>query len=746
MSRLGRFTRRAFLVASVAVAGGAAFGVWYARRDLPNPLEPEAGQATLNPWLILDAEGATVVAPRAEMGQGIHTTLAALVAEELDMAWDQVRVIHGPAAQAYYNGALMEAAIPVPGWRRSSWQHWLGEQAGVISKALGLQVTGGSTSIIDGYEKMRLAGAAARETLKAVASDRLGVSVDRLRTEGGAVIAPDGTRLPYADLAEAAAARDPVAGRLSPPSERKLLGGPLPRLDMVAKVTGTAPFAVDIRLPGMKFATVRRNPGLGAPMRGHDAAPALAVPGVERVVDLGDGIAVIANTTWAAMQGAEAAVIDWAPAPYPATTAAIMDRIAAAFATDPNSTSRDDGAAGDVPMGTPVIEAEYRVPYLAHATMEPMSAAALLDGGRLTLWAGSQAPGFAAARAAEAVGIEREAVTIHTTLLGGGFGRRAETDFTTIAARVAAAVPGTPVLVTWSREEDMTHDVYRPATIARARGWVAQGRAAGFDMQIAAPSVGRQAGERLMGSAPPGPDRSTVEGAADQPYAIPNYRVRGHLADVSVPVGFWRSVGNSQNAFFHESFVDELAHAAGADPLEFRIGHVREAHAPSARVLEAVGEMAGWGADKRPGTGRGVAFCWSFGTPVAQVIEVEDRDGRIAMTRALIACDPGLALDPGIIEAQMVGGMIFGLSAAILGAITFADGAVEQRNFPDYDALRMMAMPDFAVRILQSGTHPGGIGEPGTPPAAPALANAIFDLTGQRLRSLPLIESVDFVL
>jgi isoquinoline 1-oxidoreductase beta subunit len=511
-------------------------------------------------------------------------------------------------------------------------------------------------------------------------------------------------------------------------------------------VTGTAPFASDIRLPGMQFATVRRNPALGAAMRSHDPAPALAVPGVSRVVDLGDGIAVVANTTWAAMQGAEAAVIDWAPAPYPATTAAIMDRIAAAFDDAPNSTIRDDGAAGEVPAGVRPVEAEYRVPYLAHATMEPMSAAALLDNGRLTLWAGSQAPGIAAARAAEAVGLAPEAATIHTTFLGGGFGRRAETDFTTIAARVAAAVPGTPVLVSWSREEDMTHDAYRPAAIARARGWVAEGRAAGFDMQIAAPSVGRQAAARMMGGAPPGPDRTTVEGAGDQPYAIANYRVRGHLADVAVPVGFWRSVGHSQNTFFHESFIDELAHAAGADPLAFRIAHVGAAHAPSARVLEAVGEMADWGAGRRPGTGRGVAFCWSFGTPVAQVIEVEDRGGRIALTRAFIACDPGIALDPAIIEAQMVGGMIFGLSAAMIEAITFADGAVEQRNFPDYDALRMTAMPAFSVRILQSGTHPGGIGEPGTPPAAPALANAIFDLTGQRLRSLPLSEAVDFVL
>jgi isoquinoline 1-oxidoreductase subunit beta len=305
-------------------------------------------------------------------------------------------------------------------------------------------------------------------------------------------------------------------------------------------------------------------------------------------------------------------------------------------------------------------------------------------------------------------------------------------------------MPGVPVSVTWSREEDMTHDFFRPAAMARARGWVADGKAVGFDMQTSAPHVTGQAMQRMVGMGGGGPDHAVVEGAGDQPYGIPNTRVRGYSADLSVPVGFWRAVGNSQNAFFHESFIDELAHAAGADPVAFRLQHM--IHDGSAKVLRSVAEMAGWDAPKRPGTGRGVAFCHSFGTAVAQVIEVEDRGGRIALTRAFIACDPGIALDPGNIEAQMVGGMIFGLSAAMLGEITFKDGAVVQRNFPDYDSLRITAMPDFAVQIVASGGHVGGIGEPGTPPAAPALANAIFDLTGQRLRRLPMMHDVAFVL
>jgi isoquinoline 1-oxidoreductase beta subunit len=591
---------------------------------------------------------------------------------------------------------------------------------------------------------MRLAGASAREALKAAAAERLGVAVDRLSTEGGHVVAPDGARISYADLAEAAAGIDPPRPALRDPSQWRFLGKSMPRVDMVAKTTGTAEFACDVRLPGMKFATVRRNPQLGAAMISHDPAPALALSGVEKVIALDDGVAVVANTTWAAMRGAEAVEINWAKADYPATSAEHADRLRAAFEGSPNTTARDEGKAGEVPMGAQVIEAEYEVPYLAHATMEPMSAAALFDAGSLTLWAGAQAPGFAASKAASALGIKTGDVTLHTTLLGGGFGRRAETDFSTIAAQIAVQMPGVPVSVTWSREEDMTHDFFRPAAMARARGWVANGRAEGFDMQTSAPNVSGQAMRRMVGIGGGGPDHAVVEGAGDQPYGFTNTRVRGYSADLSVPVGFWRAVGNSQNAFFHESFVDELAHAAGTDPVAFRLQHM--IHDGSASVLRKVADMAGWDAPKRPGTGRGVAFCHSFGTAVAQVIEVEDRGGRIALSRAFIACDPGIALDPAIIEQQMVGGMIFGLSAAILGEITFEDGAVVQQNFPDYDSLRITAMPEFAVEILGSGGHVGGIGEPGTPPAAPALANAIFDLTGQRIRKLPMMHAVDFIL
>jgi isoquinoline 1-oxidoreductase beta subunit len=522
----------------------------------------------------------------------------------------------------------------------------------------------------------------------------------------------------------------------------------MPRLDMVAKATGTAEFGIDKRLPGMRFATVRMNPRLGGEMLSFDASAAEAMPGVERVIDLGHGIAVVATNTWLAMRAAEAVEIDWGPAPYPETSEALMEVIRAALDGEANSMLRDEGDVErmEIQPADRVIEAEYTVPWLAHATMEPMSAAAHFTGDRLEIWTGSQAPGFAEAAAARAVGLEPEQVSCHVTYLGGGFGRRGETDFVVLAARVAQAMAGTPVQVTWSREEDMRHDFYRPAAAARMRGVIRNGFAHALEGRVAAPSVTRASMARLTGSAAPGPDKGHVEGMFNQPYAIPNYRVTGHLADLDVPIGFWRSVGNSFNGFFMESFIDEMAISGRRDPLGFRLELARNEHAPTAGVLEAVAEMSGWSAPRAEGTGMGVAMTHSFHTPVAVVVEVADRSGEIALTRAWIACDVGTALDPSIIEAQMVGGLVFGLSAAMMEEISFAGGEVEQWNYTDYDALRMGQMPSVEVRILETQGHIGGVGEPSTPPAAPALANAIYDLTGERVRDLPLNRRLRFVI
>ena len=746
MSRLGKIARRTFLIGSAAIVGGVAFGAYYVNRPAPNPLQPAEGEAALNPFVLIQQDGITLISPRAEMGQGVHTTWAALIAEELDVELADVRVMHGPAAQAYYNSALMGEGLPNKGYDISNFQHNLGEMIGVMGKVLSLQVTGGSTSMKDGYERMRLAGASARETLKEAAAQQLGVDRATLRTEAGRVIATDGTEVPYTELAVAAAALDPVSADLRDPADWRLLGHTQPRVDMVSKSTGTAEFGCDVRLPGMMFASVKMNPRLGGPMTGFDASAAEAMPGVERIVDLGTGVAVVANNTWTAIQALEAIDFDWGEAPYPADTDGIFDQIATAFEGSPNSSMRDDGDVSEIPAGATEVTAEYRLPFLAHATMEPMNATALYQDGTLELWCGNQAPTFVARAAGAAVGVEPENVTLHTTLLGGGFGRRAEMDFAVYAARVAAEMPDVPVQLSWSREEDMTHDFYRPGAIARFRGAVQDGQAVLLDGQIAAQSAAQEALQRLANIPPAGPDKVLVEGAFNQPYAIPNYRIRGYVAPAGVPVGFWRSVGNSFNGFFHETFIDELAHAAGRDPLDFRLELMRDEHAPSAGCLEAVREMTGWTGETPDGVGRGVAFTYSFGTPVAQVVEVVNEDGLIRIARAWIACDMGRALDPGNIEAQMFGGMIYGLSAAMQEEITFSDGMVDQWNFPDYDALRMHNSPEFEVRILETNRHMGGAGEPGTPPAMPALANAVFDLTGERARELPLTRQFDFLL
>ncbi|MGD9864364.1 MAG: molybdopterin cofactor-binding domain-containing protein [Pseudodonghicola sp.] len=745
MSRIGKIARRTFLIGSAALVGGVAFGAYYVSRPAPNPLTAPEGGATLNPFVMIDASGITLIAPRAEMGQGVHTTWAALIAEELDVDLDQVRVLHGPPAQAYYNAAVLGEALPGKGYDRSDFGHALAAQVGKIGKVMDMQITGGSTSMPDGFERMRATGASARETLKQAAANRLGVDRAQLKTERGAVIAPDGSRIPYTDLAVEAGKLDPIEAPLRPPAQWRLLGKTQPRVDMTAKVTGTATFGIDVRRPGMKFAALRTNPQFGGGMTRFDDSAARAMPGVDRVVNLGNGIAVIASNTWLAMQAAAAVEIDWAAGPQPAETEAVFARIAAAFDGDANSTLRDDGDLSALPLGATEVTAEYRLPYLAHATMEPMSATALYSGIKLEVWSGNQAPIFIRNACATAVGLAPEAVELHTTYMGGGFGRRAEADFSVYAARVAKELPDTPVQLTWSREEDMTHDFYRPGAMARYRGGVKDGKPVLLDGRIAAQSATQQAMGRWLGLPAAGPDKGTVDGAFNQPYAIPNFRIRGYLADLDIPVGFWRSVGASFNGVMFDWFLDEMAVAAKRDPLAFRLDAMGETWAPARAVLETVRDMSGWSAPKPPGTGRGVGFCYSFGVPTATVIEVAERDGRIAIARAWIAADVGTALDPGNLEAQFTGAMVYGLSAACFGEITFAGGAVEQQNFPDYDALRIHTMPQTEVRILENQAHIAGAGEPGTPPAMAALGNALFDLTGRRPRQLPLMHDFDLL-
>ena len=740
MASLGKLTRRTFLIGSTAIAGGVAFGVYKVKTPSPNPLIPAEGEAVLNPYIIIDQSGVSIITPRAEMGQGVHTTLAALVAEELDVDMADVTTRHGPAAQAYFNGAVLGSSLPFKEYAMSEFQHALGNQIGQVGKLLSLQITGGSTSTVDAFEKMRAAGASAREALKLAASQRLGIPVAQLKTENAHVIAPDGSRLSYIELAPIAAQLEAPQVPLRPREQWKQLGRSIPRVDMLAKSTGTATFGLDVRVPGMKFAALRANPHLNGAMQRFDASDAKAMPGVEGVYDLGDAIAVVARNSWLAMQAVEAVSVDWGPSPHPATMEEIDARIRAALDDRANSTLRDDGDADVLPAGSTEITAEYHLPYLPHATMEPMNATALFDGDHLTIWAGNQSPVIVRDKCAKIAGLSSDAVTVHTTWMGGGFGRRGEVDYAQYATRLAVQIPGVPVQLMWSREEDMSHDFYRPGAMARFRGAVKDGKAVVMDGHIAAQSAMVQAGGRMMGLPMAGPDKILVEGAYDQPYRIPNYRIRGHVADLDLPVGFWRSVGASYNGFFHETFIDELAHAAGRDPLEFRLELMRDEDPISAAVLEAVRDMSNWTGKTAANVGRGVAFTWSFGTPVAEVIEVVDEGGTIRIANAWIAADVGIALDLSIVQAQMEGALIYGLSAALHGQITFEQGAAQQLNFPDQDALRIHTTPRIETRILQNKPHISGIGEPGTPPSMPALGNALFDLTGTRARKLPLAD------
>lgn len=743
MAKIMKIARRGFLFGSIALAGSVAFGWWKYRTPYGNPLEGglAAGTATLNPYVIIDADGVTVIAPRAEMGQGVHTTLAALVAEEMDLDFTTIRVIHGPASSAYYNGAVLREGAPF----RPTDEGWLAEAArdgmDIPAKFLGMQLTGGSSSIPDGYDKMRLAGAAARAALLQAAAERLGVDAAVLSTDKGAVLAPDGSRIAYSELAEAAAGVDLAAEpALKNRADWKLLGTTLPRVDMLGKVTGTAMFTGDLRLPGMRFATVKTNPRLGGAMLGYDATEAEAMAGVEKIVPLGNGVGVIAATTWQALQAAEAIRFDWGPAPYPASSAEISAALTASMDdAHKDSTMRDDGDVEAALVGE-VFEASYEVPYLAHATLEPMTAAALLQDGAITIWAGTQLPTQVVKEAVALTGLPEAAVKVETMLMGGGFGRRAEMDMIRQVIALAMAAAGTPISLMWSREEDMSHDVYRPAAQARLRAKLGADGIEAFDLTTVSSSVVQSQMGR-MGMSSPGADATIVQGAWDQPYGFANQRVTGYRAPVMVPVGSWRSVGASQNGFFYDTGVDELAHLAGADPLEFRLRQID--HAPSRAVLEAVAKLSDWG-NTPLGRARGVGFSLSFGVPSAQVIEVAQTDAGLRMTGAWAVVDVGVALDPGNLEAQVSGGMIFGLSAAIRGQISFADGMAEQLTFWDFEPLRIDQIPPIEVQVLQIQNQIRGIGEPGTPPAAPALGNAIFALTGQRLRRLPFAQDIAF--
>ncbi len=746
MSRAGKIARRTFLVGSAALAGGVGFGVYAYKRTPANPLHAglERGEVALTPYVRVDQSGVTIITPRADVGQGAYSVLAALVAEELDLAWEDVKVDHGPPSAAYYNGKVLAEGLPFAATDEGFTARGARFFGDVLGKFLAAQGTGGSSTVADGYEKMRVAGAVAREMLLLSAASQTGIAKADLRTRDGAVITPEGRSLSYASLAATAAKIDPPANvKLKPESEWRYLGKAMRRVDIVAKSTGTAVFGIDLRMPGMVYATVRTNPRLGGGMKGFNADAAAKARGVLKIVPISGGVAVIADNTWRAFRAANLIEFDWGAAPYPPTSAAMFEAVAASFVSArQDSRLKNEGNVDAALAGNRVIAAEYKVPYLAHAPLEPMNAVVQLKDGRLDIWTGTQLPMFLVKRAVSMTGLRAEDVHLHVQMSGGSFGRRLEDDYVRQAIEVAKAFPGRPIKMTWTREEDMTHDFPRPLGMARMRGAVKEGKVDCYDLSIACPSVGASQFGRLDLWIP-GPDVSIVAGAWDQPFKIPNYRVIGYRVPELVPVSSWRSVGASGNGFLHECFFDELIHAAGADPLMERLRLCW--HEPSRKVLEAVGEMSNWGSDPGKDRGRGLAFTLSFGVPVAEVVEITNTSRGIRIDRVFVATEVGKVLDPENFHNQVQGGVIWGLGHAMNAELTYDDGIPQQTNYHAFEGMRLYQTPTIEVRALTNANEVRGIGEPSVPPAAPALANAIFAATGKRIRELPLRKHIHFI-
>jgi isoquinoline 1-oxidoreductase beta subunit len=712
----------------------------------------------LNGWIRIGPDGAVQLAmPRSEMGQGVHTALAMLVAEELDLALDAVQLIRAGHDAIYGNVALAVAALPVhPRDREPGDVAWFA-RAGAwtvakLAREFGLNATGGSTTIADLWQPLRLAAATARAKLLGAASLGWRLPVAELGCRDGVVTHPSGERAGFGELAARAAITPASQVMPKTAAQWQLIGTAAPRIDTAAKSHGTARYGLDVRQPGMVYAVVRHAPALGGSPGRVDAAPALAVAGVERVVRLppyagaGPALAVVGRSTWHALQGAAALVVDWRPRPAGALDSAAiqrrLDRIARAggglaFHRRGDAASALRGAARSV-------EALYRAPYLAHVTMEPINCTARVADGRVEVWVPTQVPGLARAIAARAAGVAEDKVTVHVTLLGGGFGRRLDVDFVGQAVRIALETGGRPVMLVWPREEDIGHDFYRPAASAWLRaGFDARGALSALDFHSAGDAVTPRWIERVLpalASRADLPDKTTAEGLFDLPYDVPHQRMAHSATRSGVPVGYWRAVGHSHNAFFSEGFIDELAHAAGADPVAFRRGLL--AGMPRHRaVLDLAAGRAGWGRPLPTGRARGVALHESFGSIVAQVLEVSLEDGRPRVHRVVAAVDCGIAVNPDGIAQQMESGVMFGLAAALGGRIDIVGGVVQQRNLPDLPPLTLARTPVIETHVVPSTNAPTGMGEPGLPPVAPALANALFALTGQRLRELPLAAS-----
>jgi isoquinoline 1-oxidoreductase subunit beta len=742
-------------VIGTGLAAGGGFIVYSVSRMLDTGGDGEAplkfaattpDAAALNAWIKITPDGTvTFAVHRAEMGQGVTTSLPMLLAEELDADWARIRYEFSPLDKDYYNFGVLNRGRP---FGEVEDRYWAGLGTSILRRAFharGDSLTLSSTSIIDAWDTLRPAGAAARAMLVAAAARRWQVPTERLRTELSQVIDDETGRVAgYGELAaDAARETPPDRPPLKDPKDYRIVGRPMARLDLPDKVAGVAQYSIDTRLPGMLFGAVAHSPVAGGRIQSFDAAAAKALPGVADVIGLGDvAVAALAGDTWTAIKAARLVRIETVPDAGRVQSATLLDRYTEALDSAEPSVFRDDGdATTELANADGTVTATYQWPYLAHACMEPMSCTALYDAGRLTIWAPTQAISTAQQVAAAMAGLERDQVTVHQTLLGGGFGRRADMDFVERAVAAALQVPGRPVQLTWTREEDMRHDVYRPAGVARAKARLADdGTILALDWVLATQSVVASFAKRTPTPRPSAAedDVTVAHGLHDLIYRVPNYRLAYVPQDSHVPVGYWRSTSTSYGAFCVESFMDELAAAAGQDPVAFRLANL-PADSRHRAVLEHAAERAGWGTALPAGRGRGIALYEKARTVIAQVADVTvSATGKLSVDRVVCVVDPGLVINPDTVAAMMQGGIAYGLNAALLGEITLRDGAVEQGNFHDYPELPLADVPPIDVYLLPQGRRPEGVGETAVPGIAPAVANAVFNATGRRLRALPL--------
>ncbi len=710
-SDIVNLSRRRFIAGSATLGGALVLGFHLDPRSRAQAAPEAAPSVQLNAFLTIAADGAiTVYVKHSEMGQGVLTSIPMIIAEELDADWSRVTALPGDAR---------------PEFAHAQW---------------GIQATGGSTSTYTSFEQMRKVGATARAMLLQAAAARSKLDAKDLRTEGGAVIGPEtGQRWTYGELAgDAAKLTPPTDIALKERKDFKLIGKRQHRLDGRAKVTGSAGFGIDVRVPGMLYARVLHAPVFGATLKSFDDKRATAIKGVRHVVQIHSGVAVVGDHWWAAKQGVDAIDAQWELGDHASfSSESQRQEMGKLLKGDGASAKAVGDVAAAMAEAKDPIEAEYDFPYLSHAPMEPMNATAEVREDGVTVWAPTQFQTFDQMAAARVAGVTPDKVVLHTTLLGGGFGRRAtpSSDFVSEAVAIAKAVKA-PVQLLWAREDDIKGGYYRPRTRVTAKlALDADKRPAALRVKIANQSI-------MLGTpfAPDlkegGVDPSQVEGLDNWPYAVPNLSVSYHMAKAAVPVLWWRSVGHSFSAYVKETLIDEAAVAAGVDPIDYRI-ELLKAHPREVALLQKLKEVSNWG-KATEGRHQGVAIHESFGSLVGHVVEISLTGGELKMHKLTSVVDCGSVVNPDTVKAQIMGGGLMGLSAALGEAITFKDGKVVQSNFTDYPILSIAKAPAVEVHILESGAKMGGVGEPGTPPAAPALANAIAAASGKRLRDLPL--------